>query len=1087
MIFLVAVPAVSLVGAGSPLSGSPRVVRGLDPAGYEAEPPVTTRIGPYQLTNGAHVDVGALVPYVLAQERADAAHLPRTAMGTAGRTSPSSLKHTSAVGGPVQNLLDARPVRPQVQGGVNGTVVDSVTGAPVSDANVSLVAQPPQPCGAINCSPTPTNAQGQFTVYGPAGLAEVQITAPNYLENDTLVQVPSGRVLRLGKVLLDHYAFVTGTVRGSDPAHEAVTSNEVSISTGSRNFTLPGGSGSPNSTGQFAIEVPPVPDYVMFSPTSVTGPYLENTTYIDPTPYQNFSLGTVFLPTGTGVNVTIVDRTTGKTIAGASYSVTACVLDSGSCPFSATAAFNSSGPLLAYALPGPTFIQVAAVGYVANQTVIGTVPDEPLNRTFPVTVELVPDAVLVFQTNVTGGDIPPAMANLTYGLARVCSLSSIQNGFLGNESGGVVPSLCAHTSIPYRDFTPNQVLFIPPLRSETELLSHWVGINPSQRIYCVIPLKNQTTNITRQIPGHCKDSTLLYLPIYFNQTVLNATPGEVINIGTINSTPGGWINGSVVVAETSTAPSQGFTVQVCSTAVAGWCDNATSSPNESTRWYHDCPGTFGPTYFCAPSPPGPVVISVIAPGYTPNETWANLPFECCNRLGPNSTGISLVNVTTDHSPVINLSGPGTGIVSGRVLSRLADGMVEALGGTSVENCPVLANFLDIGCNTTLTNPNGSFSFPVLRGWENIIGAAPEMTSNGTWVYMEASNTTGTIWLIQPAIVAGTVVTPTGIPVPGASVQICPASLPAVCRLLGSGITSAGGAFSAAYPGAAFPGDAYRIVVDAAGYTEGAAWGNLTSGNLTDLGRIVLVPVGNGTASEFGHLRSGNSSFASPTWLDGNVVDNQTGMPLWGYLGQACPVLSPTRCTALTGPISNPEFAGNFNVSVSGGPTWVNVSEPGFTTRSLYVNISGTVVHLGRIALDPLPRATGRVLFANWTNATVTDGLAPSAVEISLCDSYAGVCGVGTFPSGNGTFNVSGPPGPSDTLFFHPIFAALPVDYLGPGVGSLSEAVDMPVGGSALPTQPGKVPELPVYTEVTGLIGDGSTANATLHRGAEPHP
>lgn len=1069
VVLLPAVPG-AVSGLAGAIASPPTHPAG--PAAFEPPPPASIHLGPYLLTNGAHVDVGPLVPYVLARERADARRADGTGLAStapgAAAPEPSRLRGRISAGeaGPVY----ARSVHPLAVGGVSGTVVDSVTGLPVSGANVTLVPEPAQPCGgAVNCSPALTNAAGKFTVYGPAGLAEIQITAANYLENDTLVQVPSGSILSLGTVPLQHDAYVSGTVRGSDPSHETVDGNAVRIESGSRNFTLLGGTGTPNATGQFLLEVPPVPDFISFLPALSAGPYLENTTYFDPAPHATVSLGTIYLPTGTAVNITVVDRSTGRTIPNATFSAWACQADSGSCPFSvATTRSNSSGPWTVYALPGPTFLKVAALGYVANVTGIGTVPGEPSGHSVSAVVELVPDAVLVFQTNVTGGDVPSAMANLTYGLAQTCSLDSVQNGFLTN--GSVAALICTATTPGYQDFSPGQVLFIPPLRSETEFLSHWVGINPGPPLLCA---------------RDCKDNTLLYFPIYFNQTVVNATPGEVIDIGTVNSTPGGWINGSVVVAGTHSAPSEGFTVTVCSTAIGGWCDNSTSSPNDSTRWYHDCPGTFGPTYFCAPSPPGPILITVLAPGYTANETWGNLPFECCNRLGPDSPGISLAEVTTDHSPVINMSGPGTGTVTGRVLARLADGGAMAIGGGSVQNCPVLANSLLEGCNTTLTDPNGSFSFPALRGWEQIIGSASNMTSNSTWIDLAAYNTTGTIWLAPPAEVAGNVVTPVGTPVSGATVEICPASLPAVCRPLGSGVTTAGGAFAAAYPGSAFPGNAYRIVADAAGYTEGAAWGNLTDGNLTDVGNIVLVPVGNGTALPAGSVRPRNSSATAPIWLDGTVVDNRSGTPLWGYAATACPVLSPTRCLSLTSSISNPAFGGNFNASVPQGPTWINVSETGFVSRSVYANLSGAVEHLGRIALDPLPRLTGRVLFANWTSATVAEGLAPNAATVSLCDLSTGACGVPTNPSANGTVNLSGPAGPSDTLSVVPDRGTLPVDYLGPGVASIALSVDMPADGGALPTQPGKAPELPVYTKVSGRIGDGSTANATAHRPAGP--
>ncbi|MGI0150941.1 MAG: carboxypeptidase-like regulatory domain-containing protein, partial [Thermoplasmata archaeon] len=496
-------------------------------------------------------------------------------------------------------------------------------------------------------------------------------------------------------------------------------------------------------------------------------------------------------------------------------------------------------------------------------------------------------------------------------------------------------------------------------------------------------------------------------------------------------------------------------------------------------------GVFGPAYFCAPSPPGPVIVSVISPGYSLNETWANLPFLCCSRLGPNSSGISLADVTTDHSPVVNLSGPGIGVARGRVLSRLAGGAIMALAGTSVQNCPVVSADIDSICNTTLTNPNGSFAFPVEQGWEAITAAAPGMTSNQTWIDVEGDNSTGTIWLGPPADVVGTVIDPDGVPVAGATVEICPASAPTACRPLGSGFTESGGAFSGTFPGAAFPGGAYRIQVEAEGYAGGSAWGNLTSGNPTNMGSIVLVPTADGSAPESAARPFAGGGSSAPSWIDGTVTDNRTGQPVWDYVGEACPLLSPNSCTALTSAISDPEFGGSFNTSIPGGPTWVNITQPGFQARAIYVNVTGAAVHLGAIALDPLPRVTGRVLFANWTNATVAEGISPNLAEVSLCDLASGVCGVSTFTSTNGTFNVSGPAGPSDTLSFEPVAGFLPFDNLGPGVGAVSESVDLGVHGGALPTQPGEVPELPLYAEVSGRIGDGSTVNTTAHRVAQP--
>ena len=992
-----------------------------------ADSPV--HVGPFTLFPGQHTAVSPLVAYLAARAPSNA-EPSNESLGLlrGGPHSQAPIRPSNPTG-----ARDPESMPPPNFGpysGVNGTVRDSVTGRPVANALVTLTPQPAGTCAPYLCPETLTNATGEFDLLGNPGLSLMEVNATHYLTNQTFEIVPNGSILDLGDLRLVHDAFVVGRLVGSDPTHEAPPAGEVQLFATSRDGTLGGTlTGYDNATGNFTMEVPPVPDILTAEGSNPDGPYLENATFVDPNPNATIDIGDLVVPRGTAVHVELIDAVTGTPIVEPNYAALwACELDTDACPYSVVHD-NAS----VYAVPGPTRLRVIVPGYVSNDTVIGDVPALGPRSRWVVSVDLEPDAVVVFQTNVTGG-IPPGTVR-GVGYVSACSLDALPHGYRNfNVTSNLSPfALTGACSSPspfwnfYTDFTPNQMVFVPPMRSQLTFQSHGG-----------------------------------FIPYFSNVSYLNTTPGEVVDIGTINYTPGGNIEGRVFVAGTQVAPPGGFEVRACSTDELGWC--GIFVPGGA-----GCGGPdSGPAAFCAPTPPGPVVLDVTAYQQGSNRTWAEVPFRCCN-LGP--LYVSLRNVTPDHEQTINISTAGFGNVFGTVMARplgLPPGPAAGIPVTICYQAPV-AN--GIGCTAALTNRTGQFSAATTQGWYSVEAAASRFDGNTTWVDVTANNSTGVIWLQPNAEAIGVAVDPSGNPIPGAAVQLCPVSYPTQCAPLGSGDTLSGGVFLGTHAAGPFPGDAFRIVVSETGYSDGSAWANLTSGAITDVGRVVLVPTGSGG-------RPLAPAGSGTTWVDGSVADNRTGIRTSGYSIQFCPLFGGTGC--LPFPDSPVSVGGEFNGSFPNGPGYLYLSEIGFAPAQFYLNLSGGAVHLGVLGLDPYPRLQGRLVFGPWSTWTGNYGLGPSGAALQSCDATGTVCGSSEFPDSGGYFNLSAPEGASDTLSVYTPGVSTPSGAAGPGMTDFSGAVAVPPNGTTLDESLASAPALELYAELQGRIGDGTTYSSQLH-------
>ncbi len=1018
-----AVAAVLLAALLLPWTAVPSITAAPAPTPHGVRPPdgssvPTPMLGPFPLVNGTHVNVAALMPYYIARQ---------TAL-EAGGTSHAGLPKAAAPRADPAPDPSPPPPWSGPSGTVSGTVVDSANGTPIDGATVQL-SELTSSCGGV-CNQTGTGANGVFTVSGPSGPGILEVSAANYLENDTLVTVPAGGTTNVGSIALEHDAYLVGTLRADDPSHEPV--GGVSVTSSSRNYAVIGGNTTSAANGSFEVEVPPVPDVLTFSPGAGPGvPYLGNQTFADPVPGAVVDLGVIFLPRGTRLNVHLIDAESGSPISGARPSIQACEADSQLCPYLLSA---DNGSI--WAIPGPTKLHTVVLGYVMNNTDLGVVPPEPQGTVLNVTVPLVPDAVIVFSTNLSGGPPPPQAWNDTAGAVQFCSLDSLFTGFLNNVSSGVSQSLCSPIlrSDLYKDFRPGQVLLAPPLRTEMHFYSHFAIGNA----------------------GYA-------LPAYSNDTFLNTTPGEVLDLGVVNLTPGGWVQGRVIVAGTGAGPTGAWSVSTCSTDSAVCAEPAPGGI--------DCAGsTADPAAFCASTPPGPFELTVQGEGIASNVTWGESAFACCNHLGQRTPGVNLSGLNRQHLGVINVTPLANSSIYGTVVRQVPGGTVPA-SGAGLEICPVASDpAAGAGCYSSFANSSGGFELTVSPGWYVVNAALTTAGQNRTWVDAVARNDTGTIVLTPLAFVYGVAVTPSGTPVAGATVDVCPAAYPSSCEFLGAGYSGTGGLFFGSHPGGPFPGGAYRFDVSEPGYTDGSAWANLSSGSVVFLGRVVLVPTGNlplfRGASVLAPTGSGSS------WVDGFVVDGTSGQALVSYSVAACPLLGSAGCATFAN--SPTTDGGEFNGSIPDGPTWVNISAPGYDPLSVYANLSGAPTHLGILSLRPFPTLAGRVLFGPWVNQTLAEGLGPASVTVSVCNGLTGVCGISDTPDSGGFFNISAPVGSSDELTITPVPAATRDYSVTAGSGSYSTLVGVPANGTVLNMTPSRDPVLTLYAGLVGRVGDQST-------------
>ncbi len=508
-------------------------------------------------------------------------------------------------------------------GTISGRVVDQQTLRAIVGASVVL-GLPAGGCPNSFCPTNITGSLGGFAIVAPGGNYTMMVSADNYTDNATPVQVRAGILLSVGTVFLVEDSFVLGKLVGSDPTHEPVPN--MTVSGTSRNGALAGSVSDSGPNGSFSVEVPPGADEIDF--TSPGAPYLSNFTFADPAPGRTVNLGVIYIVRATEIHLKVIDRVTGLPIGSQFPSSTiVCEAQTSVCPLPAVVSNGSS--LTVYAVPGPTQVHEVVLGYVVNVTMIGTIPQEPAGVAVTRQIDVTPLGVLRFTPGATGG-LPTVGGNATpasewwYGVSPnsnisgldLCSLDGVQVGVVAPPPEYYAPSPCWPGIITH---VGGALLALgPPLRDWMELGSF--------------------------------EGTA---PMFENETWVNLTPDRLTQVGYLNFTPGAYVSGQVFITGTTHSPNP-FVVQACSTDESGICGPTSGFPYPGPPGSVDidaanatrvgCPTSA--SYFCVAAPPGPDQLFVRAgSNLTTNLTWLEVPERCCVA---NPHALALASVTTDH-------------------------------------------------------------------------------------------------------------------------------------------------------------------------------------------------------------------------------------------------------------------------------------------------------------------------------------------------------------------------------------------------------------------------------------------------------
>ncbi|MCI4318181.1 MAG: hypothetical protein L3J96_06545, partial [Thermoplasmata archaeon] len=601
----------------------------------------------------------------------------------------------------------------------------------------------------------------------------------------------------------------------------------------------------------------------------------------------------------------------------------------------------------------------------------------------------------------------------------------------------------------------------PPMHDVVDVQE--VGVsNPQDLTLPSFPISNV---LTQNSPATWPES-------YANMTWVNATPDRVVDLGSVDVTPGTYLEGNVSLPGTAGSPDGQFEVQVCSTDVPSECGSRVQSSDLEPS-VSGC--AIGPASFCAPAPPGPDEITVtgLGPGDS-NRTWVEVPSGCCGQDG-HPTEVGWINLTLP---------PQEGTVSGSVVAETGGpgSATVPIAGVllSVQACPVgppPPGLPSVACTAGVLDATGNFSFNASLGWDIVSVVSNYYQGNWTWVDLTGNNSTGVIELAPKAAFVGQVVTPTGAGVYAAVVDACPIGQVLLCYIIGD--TSSDGVYNGTVPGGPLPWGTYEVTASSSGYASDITWVNSTPGAVIRVPTITLYPVGSSPSAP----RAGSASSASVgAWVDGRLIDSLTGLGV--------PDASVNECSVVTGGCTGSNAmstdGGTFNLSLLLGQYYFEVNASGYPVKSIYVNATSTnVVHLGAIALTHDPWVFGRVVIDPWQSLAVTDGLgAPVSVIGCPPVTVSAYCGPIGSTNPAGFFNVSVPASGSAYLeFLGDGIQGFGSD-LG-GVGYTTMTVSALGTYVYLTTSGPNVPSVPIFGTISGRLTDGSTWNATDHAARRP--
>jgi Carboxypeptidase regulatory-like domain len=973
-----------------------------------------------------------------------------TALALADHAPPPT---ASAAGADPASPAAARspPLGPAVPGSYNGSVtgvvLDSITQAPVPEALVTVSSLMGTLCSV--CAPVYTNASGGFVAAAPVGSVEVSFGCDDYLGNETWTSVANGSQTSVGTLYLVHDGWAIGTVASMVPGHPGIGGVQVSAVSRDASITIPL-AGASLTNGSFRAAVPPLPSQVTFTaPSTPSGPspFLSNWTYTNTTPYGVADLGVVYLDGGVSVHAEFVDATNGTVLPSTVPTTLAFCPDIEPTCLDPIQNQTGGASVAAWGVAGSATVHALAIGYVENDTSIPDVPNS--NGSVDLgTIYLTPAAGVEVTINLTGGTpAPGGWANGTSYAAYVCSLDGIE---VATWSGAnqVGPAKCL-----VRELLPlnsTVVLAAAPLRDVLVLIGFGSGFPVAQYDPPYLP---------PPYPG-----------AEVNHTWINATPGRILDLGSLDVTPGTLISGTVAIDGGTTNLSGQVAVEACSTDEPSVCGIGVPAGARPTG----CPTASNS--FCVPAPPGPVELTVTASspvtGLTAtNRTWVSLPYGCCAQDG-HPTPVGQIN--------LSLTG-GLGWLTGQVLAVPADGPPAPLlnAFAVVRVCPAGPPPAGAasGCTEGVSDPTtATFGLAAPDGWDGVTVAGPDLVSNSTWVFVSGNNTTGAIELADDATITGRVVDPTGHGLYEATVSWCPVGEPDLCSGTGGVLTNTAGNFSLSVPGGPLPWGTYEVHANASGYAETWTWVNTSSRSLESVGAVALSPIG--SAARARPVPAGTNASA---WVTGRFIDARTGLGVSPLSISACPV-SGSACVGVT-PLVPP--GGSVNFSLTTGPVDLLVTAPDYSNASVFVNVTAPAVDVGTVRLDPFAWVRGRLAIGPWGSLEAVDGLGANGAFVQACDATQTRCGVPARAGTDGSFNVSAPFGDPIQLTILGAGDSVYGSVFG-GYAPLTLAIGVAENYTELPSATGPPLNLSINTEVAGNFRDGSTwdpSSSVARRGA----
>jgi hypothetical protein len=964
---------------------------------------------------------------------------------------PLPLSSASALGVTTLNLT---------AGNVSGVVLQARSLTPVPGLPAVTVCSAGVESPAVPCGSGAVNASGDFAVYAPLGWDKVTISAPSYVANSTWVYVKAAN--STGRILLTPDGYVTGRVVNS--AGVGLSEAQVQLCLIA---TLPGclplgaDGGTTSTDGTYFGPTPagslPLGAYQIVA--SAPG-YETDWTWLNvTTPGENFTAPTIVLssvPTGPQNSTSfgawvagrVIDAANGIGLPGAALAAQPVL---GGPPDLIGAVRGTGGEFNDTVASGGYVLTVSLTGFYPTTLFFNVTGTSPLVSLGTIALTPYPHVTgrLVIEPWGPGepGGLGPggAQVSLCARLGSPCGppttvssegffntsgpaglydvlYATGQGGGTGSYNGGFDPnstyinvtnspiapaltdvglpifgtilgslaqnhssdhapvwfeSIVADTTIPVDATYPETVnasgdytIYFPPsieLDMTAGGLGAWV---PQGHSY------DGNTTVRLHVPG----SNLVYVLV----------PGGVTNLDTLSKGPSfqldhfGWVNARVVVAGTH-APLPFAEASVQSLLLLWGLPAELATLGEA-----DGNGFLNITAPPSVLPELPDVLNVTAPDFGSNNSSAVIASSATTLVG--GTNPRTLNGMT-LEPWGWITGQAIDPANGHAL----------VGATPVATDPAG----DSSVSSTVTNGLGEFRIDAppssldrlsiaLSGYTGNVSF--HAVGHGATVHAATAN------LVGDGIVEGIVLAyPSGVPVAGASVAVCPRVQPSCTDTV---TTNASGLYVAAAPAGADV-----LTVSAAAYvTSLPDYVTVTTDTWAWVGRVVV------------------DAYATVT---GVALGLPEGVPLAGANASLCAQPGPGGVGA--GPCFTTVgtgLDGSFKLQAPAGDYVLELNASGYNSTYLEVALTaGGTLPVGTVFLQQYGTATGSVA-AEGTGATI-----PGA-RVQACEAWGGgICLPSVAVDVAGNYVFTGPAGP------------YVVEAYGPGVQAGYERVVLASGAT----------------------------------------